>query len=111
MIDDYARGRLPVLLNRGVNVGNYVLVDDVVRGHVLAMEKGRVGERYLLGGENVSLKQFFRLIDGASGKRHFQVPIFRPGALFFAWLQQGRARWLGGHQRITPDRNRNFLKN
>ena len=52
LIDDYDRGRVPFLLNRGRNIGNWVLVDDVVEGHLLAMERGRIGERYLLGGEN-----------------------------------------------------------
>ena len=39
LIDQYDRGKVPVLLNRGVNVGNWVLVDDVVQGHLLAMEQ------------------------------------------------------------------------
>lgn len=109
LIDQYDRGKVPILLNRGVNVGNYVLVDDVVEGHILAMEKGRVGQRYLLGGENASLRQFFRLIDEVSGKRHFQVPIFRPGALAFAWFQRKRADWFGVYPQITPGWVRTFL--
>ncbi len=40
MIDQYDRGQIPILLNHGVNIGNYVMVDDLVRGHILAMEKG-----------------------------------------------------------------------
>ena len=43
MIDQYDRGKVPVLLNKGMNVGNYVFVDDLVRGQILAMEKGKVG--------------------------------------------------------------------
>jgi len=109
LIDEYDRGKVPILLNRGVNVGNYVLVDDVVEGHILAMEKGRVGQRYILGGENASLRQFFRLIDEVSGRRHFQVPIFRPGALAFAWFQKKRADWLGVYPQITPGWVRTFL--
>ena len=109
LIDDYDRGKVPFLLNRGVNVGNYVLVDDVVEGHLLAMERGRIGQRYILGGENASLKQFFRLVDEVSGKRHFQVPVFRPGALLFAWCQKKRAEWFGVHPQITPGWVRTFL--
>ena len=90
LIDDYDRGRVPVLLNRGVNVGNYVLVDDVVAGHLLAMEKGRVGQRYILGGENASLREFFRTIDRVTGKRHFQLPIWRFTPLAFAAWQKLR---------------------
>ena len=73
MIDQYDRGLVPILLNHGVNIGNYVLVDDLVRGHILAMEKGRIGERYIIGGENVSLKKLYELVDEVSGKKHFQI--------------------------------------
>ena len=48
------------------------MVDDLVRGHILAMEKGRIGERYIIGGENASLKNFYELVDEVSGKKHFQ---------------------------------------
>jgi farnesol dehydrogenase len=109
LVDQYDRGKMPVLLNRGVNVGNYVFVEDVVQGHLLAMEKGRSGQRYILGGENATLKQFFRQVDQASGKRHFQFPVFRPGALVFAYLQKKRADWFGVYPQITPGWVRLFL--
>jgi nucleoside-diphosphate-sugar epimerase len=109
LIDDYDRGRVPVLLNRGVNVGNYVLVDDVVSGHLLAMEHGRIGHRYILGGENASLREFFRTIDRVSGKRHFQVPILHFAPLVFAAFQKLRAEWFGIYPTITPGWVKTFL--
>ena len=109
LIDDYDRGRVPVLLNRGVNVGNYVLVDDVVQGHLLAMERGRIGQRYILGGENATLKEFFRTIDRVSGKTHFQIPLLHVTPLAFAWLQKKRAEWFGVYPAITPGWIRTFL--
>lgn len=109
LIDDYDRGRVPILPNRGVNVGNYVMVDDVVDGHLLAMEKGRIGQRYILGGENASLKEFFRTIDRVSGKRHFQLPLLRAAPLVFAWLQKKRAEWFGVYPTITPGWVRTFF--
>lgn len=109
LIDDYDRGRLPFLLNRGVNVGNYVFVDDVVEGHLLAMEKGRIGQRYILGGENASLREFFRMIDKISGKRHFQIPLLHLGPLLFARFLQWRAEWFGVYPPITPGWVRTFL--
>ncbi|MHC4180165.1 MAG: NAD-dependent epimerase/dehydratase family protein [Planctomycetota bacterium] len=109
LIDEYDRGKVPVLLNRGVNVGNYVLVDDVVEGHLLAMEKGRVGQRYILGGENVSLKEFFRTVDRVSGKRHWQLPIYKMLPLLFAQLQKWRAEWFNVYPRITPGWVKTFL--
>lgn len=109
LIDQYDRGLVPILLNRGMNVANYVLVDDVVQGHLLAMEKGRIGERYILGGENASLKEFFRTIDRVSGKRHFQIPILYFWPLAFAWLQKKRAEWFGVYPVITPGWIRTFV--
>jgi farnesol dehydrogenase len=109
LIDDYDRGRVPILLNRGINVGNYVFVDDVVEGHLLAMEKGRVGERYILGGENATLKEFFQVIDRVSGKRHFQLPILHFGPLLFSIWQKKRAQWFGKYPTITPGWVKTFL--
>ena len=109
MIDQYHRGRLPVLLNGGVNVGNYAFVDDLVRGYVLAMEKGRIGERYILGGENVSLKGFFALVDEATGRRHRQVSLPPWAALGFARFEQLKAEWLGIYPQITPGWVETFL--
>jgi farnesol dehydrogenase len=108
LIDMYDRGKLPFLLG-GRTVGNWVYVDDVVQGLILAMEKGRVGEKYILGGENLSLKDFLRLVDRASGKRHFQITIRRPAALTYAWLQKKRARRFGTYPQITPEWVRVFL--
>lgn len=109
LIDLYDRGRLPFLLGGGRNVGNWVYVDDVVKGLILAMEQGRVGEKYILGGENLSLKDFLRLVDLASSKRHFQIAIRRPAALTYAWLQKKRAERFGIYPQITPDWVRVFL--
>ena len=102
-------GQVPFLLGGGRNVGNWVLVDDVVQGLIAAMERGRIGEKYLLGGENLSLKQFLRLVDQVSGKRHFQITIRRPASMTYAWLQKQRAAWFGIYPQITPDWVRVFL--
>ncbi len=109
MIDQYDRGRLPVLLNHGCNQGNYVLVDDLVQGHLLAMDRGRPGERYILGGENVSLKQLFALVDAATGRRHFQVNLPPALAKAFGHWEQLKAAWLGLHPKITPGWVETFL--
>ncbi len=108
LIDQYRRGLMPFLLNRGRNIGNWVLVDDVVEGHLLAMERGRVGERYLLGGENASLADFFRGVDAVTGKRHFKLPMLTVTPLVFAWMLQKRAKWFGLYPTITPGWVRTF---
>lgn len=109
MIDMYQRGKLPILLNNGKDIGNYVLVDDLVRGHILAMEKGRIGERYILGGENVSLKGLFRIVDDLTGKRHRQVSLAPRIALLYASLERKKAEWFGLYPQITPGWVETFL--
>lgn len=59
MIRDAAAGRIPAYVNTGLNI---VHVDDVAMGHQLAFESGVVGERYILGSENLSLKQILHQI-------------------------------------------------
>lgn len=110
MIDLYDQGKFPFLLNHGINVGNYVFVDDVVQGLLLTMEKGLIGERYILGGENVSLKQLFELIDELSGKKHLQMNMPSWFALFYSQLEQKKAEWFGLHPVITPGWVETFLQ-
>lgn len=59
IVRDAARGRMPAYVDTGLNI---VHVDDVAEGHCLAYEKGRLGERYILGGENLSLQRILALI-------------------------------------------------
>ena len=54
ILREAARGRIPVIPQGGVN---FVAVQDVVSGHIAAVEKGRTGERYILGGENLTNRQ------------------------------------------------------
>lgn len=110
MIDQYDRGLVPILLNKGVNIGNYVYVDDLVRGHILAMENGKIGERYILGGENVSLKQVYRTVDEVSGKKHFQMNLPPSLAMVYAKEEKLKAEWLGLYPQITPGWVDTFLQ-
>ena len=70
MIADAAIGRTPAYLDTGLCV---VHVDDVARGHLLALRHGRVGERYILGGENLSLVEVLSMVDAATGVRRRRV--------------------------------------
>ena len=110
MIDLYDQGKFPFLLNHGINIGNYAFVTDVVQGLVLAMENGKPGERYILGGENVSLKQLFKLVDELNGNKHFQISVSSGFALFYSLLQQEKAKWLGLYPLITPGWVKTFLQ-
>jgi farnesol dehydrogenase len=110
MIDLYDRGKFPFLLDHGINIGNYAFVDDVVQGLILAMEKGKIGERYILGGENVSLKQLFDLIDDLGGKKHFKINVPPRFALVYSRLEQKKAEWFGLYPFITPSWVDTFLR-
>lgn len=66
---DVGKGKLPGLPGDGSKMWSYVHVDDVVSGHLLAMEKGRVGESYILGGENVPLRNLFLEYEKLTGVR------------------------------------------
>lgn len=110
MIDQYDRGLVPILLNRGANVGNYVLVDDLVRGHILAMEKGRIGERYIIGGENISLKGFYQIVDEVSGKKHFQFNLPPRIALAYGAAQKFLAEKFNIYPQITTGWVETFLQ-
>jgi farnesol dehydrogenase len=109
LIDDYRHGRFPFLLNWGVNIGNYGFVNDVAEGHLLAMERGKIGERYILGGENVSLRDLFQTVDRIDDKTHFQFKIFWVIPMLVAYFFQIRAKLFGIYPPITPGWVRTFL--
>ncbi len=69
LLVDVARGKLPGLPGDGSKMWSYVHVDDVVQGHLLAMEKGRPGEVYILGGDNVALRDLFLEFERLTGVR------------------------------------------
>jgi dihydroflavonol-4-reductase len=64
IIVNFLRGKIPAYVNTGLNV---VDVEDVARGHLMAAEKGRPGERYILGHANLSLPELFQLLAQVSG--------------------------------------------
>jgi dihydroflavonol-4-reductase len=103
MILDAAAGRVPAYIDTGLNI---VHVDDVAEGHALALERGRIGEKYVLGGENLLLKDVLRLVADVAGSRPpiMQVPeaVVWPVAL----VMEGVARLTG----IPPMMTRNHLK-
>ncbi len=73
IVVDFLNGRMPAYVDTGMNL---VDVEDVAQGHLLAMEKGKVGERYILGCRNVTLKQMLEILAQVSGRKapHIQLP-------------------------------------
>ena len=72
MVLDFLRGRIPAYIETGMNL---VDVEDVAVGHVLALENGRPGERYLLGNRNLTLRQVFGLLEEVSGKKGPKIEV------------------------------------
>jgi dihydroflavonol-4-reductase len=100
MIRDAAMGRMPAYVETGLSV---VHVDDCAIGHLLALERGRIGERYILGGDNISMGEVLAMVDSVMGKprRRARLPI---GPLVpAAYLAERIARLTGGEPRLTRD--------
>lgn len=78
MISKYLKGRWRLLPGKGDKIGNYVYIDDVVRGLVQCMHKGKNGNTYLLAGENHDMRSFFRILAQISGKEYqlYKIPIW-----------------------------------
>ena len=100
MVVDFLNGRMPSYIDTGLNVVN---VRDAAMGHYLAAVKGRCGQRYILGGENMTLKQLLNVLADAAG---LPAPSFKtPYALayLFGALDTARARCFGGEPLVPLD--------
>jgi dihydroflavonol-4-reductase len=100
IIVEAARGRMPGFLDTGLNL---VHVDDVADGHFAALTRGAIGERYILGGENVSLADMLADIAGIVGRRspRFRVP--RAVAVSVAYAAEATAWFTGREPFATLD--------
>lgn len=98
----YQKGKFRFYPGSGHQSGNYVYVEDVVRGHLLAMEKGRSGERYILGGHNVSYREFFDKVAEVLGKRYRMFPLPLSLMMGVARFEQWKADTWGRPPLITP---------
>jgi dihydroflavonol-4-reductase len=103
MILDAAAGRMPAYIDTGLNI---VHVDDVAEGHVLAMEKGRPGERYVLGGENMKLKDILTLVAEVAHRRPPSIRLPEAGLWPVAFLMEK----LAGVTGVAPMMTRDHLK-
>jgi dihydroflavonol-4-reductase len=100
IIVEAASGRMPAFVDSGLNL---VHVDDVARGHVLALERGRVGERYILGGEDVALGTMLADVARIAGRRAPTVSLPRAPLMPFAWINEQLARVTGRDPFLTLD--------
>ncbi len=100
LILDFLRRKVPAYMDTGMNV---VAVEDVALGHLLALERGRPGEPYILGGENLTMREFLGILAELTGIPAPQVRIPYAVALPVAYLNAWYCRVFGGTPRMTPD--------
>ena len=96
MVRDAATGRMPAYVDTGLNV---VHVDDVAQGHWLAFRHGRIGERYILGGENLSLKAIVTRIAQIAGRA---PPLLRVPRIALYPVAVGAEAWIRLRGRGVP---------
>ncbi len=102
MIDQYLAGKFPGLLGSGEQRWSFSFNQDVARAHVTALEKGKLGEEYLLAGDNRALNDFFRILAELSGVhrpvRHLPFAV----AKVVSKIELARARMFGRPPQLTP---------
>jgi dihydroflavonol-4-reductase len=102
MVEEAARGKIPAFVDTGLNV---VHVEDVAEGHVQAFEHGQIGERYVLGGEDMMLREILEQIASLTGRRPPRVRLPRGAVLPVAYAAEfaARIRRTGKEPLITVD--------
>ncbi|MBM4138824.1 MAG: NAD-dependent epimerase/dehydratase family protein [Nitrospira sp.] len=97
VIVDFMKGRMPAYIETGMNI---VDVDDVAEGHLLAMQKGRIGERYILGCKNLLLREVFDILSALTGIKAPALKLPRLAVLPLAYANYWLANLTGQPPRI-----------
>ncbi len=100
VVVDFLNGRMPAYVDTGMNV---VDVRDVAVGHALAAEKGRSGERYILGGENLTMREFLTQLAAVSGRRAPRIRLPYAPIVALAGVNEWVCRIGGREPRLTRD--------
>jgi dihydroflavonol-4-reductase len=100
MVLDAAAGRTPAYVDTGLNI---VHVDDVAAGHLHAFERGRIGERYILGGENMSLREILTQICRLAARPPPRIRVPHSALLPIAYASEALARVTGRGTRVTVE--------
>jgi nucleoside-diphosphate-sugar epimerase len=103
VIRSYLRGKWHIMPGNGKAVGNYVYIDDVIKGHYRALIAGIPGEQYILGGENLSFGQIVRNLNRETGRSHLLISLPQPVLMGFVSLVVLLARIRGSDPVITPE--------
>jgi dihydroflavonol-4-reductase len=100
MIVEAAAGRMPAFVDTGLNM---VHVDDVAAGHLMVLGRGRIGERYILGGQNASLAEILGTVASQTGRRSPRLKLPRTALMPVALASELAARWTGREPLVTMD--------
>jgi len=95
MFVEAAMGKMPAYVDTGLNIAH---VDDVAAGHLLAYDRGQVGERYILGGENHSLADILAMVAGCVGRKPPRIKIPHNAILPIAVVAEFWTRMTGGDE-------------
>ncbi len=93
MIVEAASGRMPAFVDTGLNI---VHVDDVAEGHLMAWRRGEIGQRYVLGGDNMALSDILAGIARAAGRRPPRIRIPHGAIMPIAYMAEAWTRITGG---------------
>ena len=100
IILDFLNGKMPGYVETGLN---FVGVEDCAAGHLLAAEKGKIGERYLLGAENLTLKQVLDELEKITGLPAPRLKIPHGLALGAAYVETAFSRLVGREPQIPVE--------
>jgi dihydroflavonol-4-reductase len=100
IIVEAARGRMPGFVDTGLNL---VHVDDVADGHIAALDRGKIGERYILGGQDVLLSDMLAEIARRTGGRPPRIKVPRRAIFPLAFGAETIARFTGREPFVTMD--------
>ncbi len=100
IIVEAAQGKIPAFVDTGLNL---VHVDDCAQGHLLALDRGRIGERYILGGDDVLLRDMLATIARLCGRKPPTVALPRWPLYPLALAAQGIAKFTGKEPFVTVD--------
>jgi dihydroflavonol-4-reductase len=100
IILDFLKGKMPAYVDTGLNVA---AVEDIAAGHLLAAEKGRIGERYILGARNMTLKQILDALSGITGRPAPRVRLPHAVALAAGYADQLFSRLAGREPQIPVE--------
>jgi dihydroflavonol-4-reductase len=100
IIVDAALGRMPAYVDTGLNI---VHVDDVAAGHLLARDRGVPGERYILGGADMSLREILAMVATHAGRKPPSVRLPRAAVYPIAVVSEWLAKLSGKEPRVTLD--------